>query len=71
MVSTTSQKAKALWASLSSKKRHKKQVTALMAATADYCYCWLGCISAVNHIGLGGVVLLWSLALDGDELNVL
>ena len=34
MVSTTSQKAKAYKASLCHKKQHKKQVTALMVATA-------------------------------------
>ena len=34
MVSTTSQKAKAYRASLSSKNRHKKRATALVVATA-------------------------------------
>ena len=34
MGSTTSQKAKALQASINSKKKHKKRVTTLMAATA-------------------------------------
>ena len=34
MVSTTSQKTEALHASLKSKKKHKKRVTALMVATA-------------------------------------